>query len=983
MAANYDKDSESIIINGYEQGIQSSPHKGIANLQNVNISTETGEVTNSFARLQDTMTNTVATGTLSFVDTSHVALSIANTNNLFKGNWIVVTNSSHTGELPNGTYYVPPSAGTNFQLSKYYNTLGFTLPASISYTIVGGGGGGGTGNSAGAGGGGGGGQVKNGTTTVTAQAYAITIGTGGATDVSGNASSAISISSAGGVNGGQGNTVIGGPGGASGSGVAGGTAIAVSSGAGGGGDSHLGINATGAPGGTGGDGTASTITGSSVLFGPGGGGGGQASGTGAGGSGGATGGGSGGTGSNSSSHPGVAAIANTGGGGGGGGGLTGGGSNVGGVGGSGLVQIRYVTGAIIGATGGSITTELVSNVSYTLHTFNASDTFTVPAPPTVSPLTGFTTGLTATISMVATMGKPIAYAVENYYASGIPYNRYYVLDNNNLVWVYDTINEVVYSSSDKVMWFLPDYQTGYATMASGIAVISGFLVVTTETGLYGKPTTLLGNTNSVSTTWVAFVDVGVFSGSGANSPNPHFAYVGHQGALYYTDGAYVGEVFPDSTLATAGVTGDNVQTACSWTSTGASPTQGTFSLISGVTGATSDNLRLPAVFFTINGGVLPTSMTTGTVYYINAASGGGFSVYAAATGGSALDIYTGAIGTQYFNTFYPIASASAWDGGTPTYVYTPQRLNLPKFEISQSIVEVGNLILIGNASNIIYPWNQLDNLPSNIINVPESNVQSMVTAHQMVYIFAGNKGNIYITDGSVASSVTTVPDYCAGIPGTPSSYIEPVFNWGGTMYLRGKIYFSILDQTSIKTGNCGGVWSFVPTQNLYIGQDVGIALHMENQSSYSTYNGYASLLIPKVNQNAIAPQYFSGWESDISTPTYGIDATGTGTASTSVGIIETDLIETGTLFDKKTFDKTVYKLTSPLANGAIVALNYRVSATDAWTSCGTLDTDSTELSGYYPVNFQKTEWIQLQAILTPTTASPGTFIRLSDIRLRP
>jgi hypothetical protein len=165
MAYQIDQDTRDITIAGFEQGIQPSPHKGIANIQGANISTETGEVMASFNRVLDTMTNSTATGTLSYVSTDHVSLSIANTNNLFKGQWIVVTNSSNTSQLPNGTYYVPLSTGANFELSNYYND-GITQPAVTVQAIVVGGGGAGGGavestGTATAGGGGGGGQVVN------------------------------------------------------------------------------------------------------------------------------------------------------------------------------------------------------------------------------------------------------------------------------------------------------------------------------------------------------------------------------------------------------------------------------------------------------------------------------------------------------------------------------------------------------------------------------------------------------------------------------------------------------------------------------------------------------------------------------------------------------------------------------------------------------------------------------------------------------
>src|ERR1035437_6232006 len=98
------------------------------------------------------------------------------------------------------------------------------------------------------------------------------------------------------------------------------------------------------------------------------------------------------------------------------------------------------------------------------------------------------------------------------------------------------------------------------------------------------------------------------------------------------------------------------------------------------------------------------------------------------------------------------------------------------------MVEIGNTILIGCQGNIVYPWNQSDVTPSSIITLPEGNVQQMLTVNQMAYIFAGNQGNIYITDGSVASLVLNIPDYVAGVPNSPGTYIESTYIWGGVMY---------------------------------------------------------------------------------------------------------------------------------------------------------------------------------------------------------
>lgn len=624
----------------------------------------------------------------------------------------------------------------------------------------------------------------------------------------------------------------------------------------------------------------------------------------------------------------------------------------------------------------------LSNGTYYVQNSNGSSTvsatsFQVSANYNGSLTSGFGSG-TATFTLFRALGQPIAYAIEKYNSAGNQY-RYYVLDANGLVWVQDTVVGTY--------WFLPDTSVTYFgsdTAPSGIAILNGWLHVFSGNKIWVKPTINLGGTTSNTSTWVQMTNAILMSTF--NSTNPHFAFVGHQGKLYYTDGNYLGSIFPDTSLLSLVA---NIQSYAKYTT---STTTGTISnLIGGSIPSTGNNVgttgfaRIPAVFFTDQAGTQPSGLSVNTIYYIEYSTANGtFQVFAAASGGSAINLATAAVGNQYFNTYFPVGTHAGAFGDTSTTTFTPQRLNLPFFEIGTCMTEIGNSIIVGGIGDILYPWNQIDPTPSSIISLPERGTVNLVTVNQMAYSFTGNKGNVYITDGSVASLVIKVPDYCAGIAGTESSYIEPYFIWGGAAYIRGRVYFSILDQTSSKAGNCGGVWSFVPTQNLYIGQDTGLALRLENQNSYSTYSGVATILIPQQTQNAISPQYWTGWYSSISSPTYGIDFTST-TPSTA-GLIETDILATGTILgeQKQTFANLEYKLAAPLVSGESVSIKYRLNATDAFTTCGTVKTETTtDLAGYFsPLPFQKTQWVQFQVSLNPITSTNSSFVRLIELRLR-
>lgn len=584
--------------------------------------------------------------------------------------------------------------------------------------------------------------------------------------------------------------------------------------------------------------------------------------------------------------------------------------------------------------------------------------------------TTFVSGInagTATFSTIS-MGLSISSATEPYYdSSNNQQYRYYIVDSIGHIWVHDT---ATLATIDTPLWFLPDravYSINPpAIRVTGLAVYNGWLVLFRNATIFWKPTSTLG---------VLFVSVQGAGFAGTTMTTKfHNPFVGHQGALYYCDGNFIGSIFADTSLLTGAA---NIQSYCSYT---AVTTTGT--ILANIGGSlptvTTASIRIPVFFFTA--GTLPAAIVAKTIYWVvMSLTDSTFQVFAALSGGSAIDIQTGSVGTQYFNTFYPIADTGS--AGITVMVVTPQKLNLPFSETAQCMAEIGNNIIIGGSGSILYPWDQSSLLPFDLIFLPENNTTKIIVVNNSGYVFTGQKGNIYITNGSSASPVISVPDYCAGIAGTPNSYIEPYFTWGDAMYTRGRVYFSILDQTATKAGNCGGIWSFIPTQNAFIQQDTGLTLRLENQSSYGSYNGVCPVLVASQQQNAIAPQYWNAWYSSISNPNYGIDFTGTVPSGTS--IIETDLIRTGTMLQNQTFQQIEYKLSTPLANGETVTINYRLNSTDAWLSCGTIKTVSpTDLSGYYTANFENSQWLQLQIILTPLNSSLSSFCRLTEIRVR-
>lgn len=932
MAYKFEKTSsgtQDLVIDGWENGISNSPHTGVANMQGVNISTETGEAMCSYGRtLQSQVTGT---GTFTQVNTNTVSVSGIN---LRVGSWVHITSGGATG-LSGDYYYL--STG---KLSRAYHnsTTQVVNSRNISFLAVGGGAGALGNTGSGIDGGGGAGRVASSTSVVSINSYPVTVGAGGASNTDGSASSFMIVTAQGG------HTSTTGTGGNSGGNIfTGGTNGGSGNLSGGGaGSSQNGANGAVNTSGSGGNGTTSSISGSSVVY-AGGGGGSATAGNNAG-TGGTGGGGNGGT---QASPNGTNATGFGSGG--------GGGTNVGtgGTGSNGVVIVSYPSGTIT-ATGGTITT----SGGNTIHTFTSNGTFAVSSlNPTSFIVSGITSG-SATFS-VYSMGSPLQSSTESYTdPNGIAQYRYYILDSLGQVWVHDT---ATLSGLDTPLWFMTELPTLSGRSPSGLAVLNNWLTIAFGSDIYWKPTASLDVLFVQNSNYIYLTSVF------------HATLVGHQGKMYATDKNYITSMFPNSSLITGA---NNVQSNCAYTTgVGGAPT--VTDLIGGTFPFIDANTRVPVVFYTSSDGTLPSSITAGTIYYVISTATSPsftFSAYAASSGGSTLDLSTGATGNQFFTTFYPLT------GGETAITYTLQRLNLPYFETAQCMAELGNTVVIGCSGNVLYPWDQVSPTPGDLIPLPENNTQTMLTVNNILYVFSGQKGNIYITNGSSAALALKVPDYCAGIPGTPNTYIEPYFSWGGASYIRGRVYFSILDQTATKSGNCGGIWSFVPTQNFFIGQDTGQSLRLENQSSYGTYSGVCPVIVRNENQIAISPQYWSSWYSSIMSPTYGIDYTDT---IPQQAIIETDLVPTGTMLKNETFAQLEYKLSSPLASGDSVSLFYRQNSTDSFMACSSIRTiNAPSLSGYASANFQSGQWIQLRAILTPLSSSSSSFIRLKELRIR-
>jgi len=339
-----------------------------------------------------------------------------------------------------------------------------------------------------------------------------------------------------------------------------------------------------------------------------------------------------------------------------------------------------------------------------------------------------------------------------------------------------------------------------------------------------------------------------------------------------------------------------------------------------------------------------------------------------------LAVYCDSFFVSVFFQNVPALSSSDYTGFDPTTpsTYTFDTFNLlPPNDTAQCLAFINQYVLVGGASNYIYPWNAaaLDKeYTAPIIILPESNIVNIVNVANNGYIFCGNRGNIYQTNGSQASLFQKVPDHISGT-------IEPYYTWGGATYNKNRLYFGVraYQQSNLASVNYAGVWCVDLTTG---------SLFNSNQLSYSGSGQYASALGVPVSDGALANPangygLVVGWSDN--NANYGIDVSIAAPYTGGQSIVESDLIPIGTFNKHRTFQQIEYKLSAPLVSGESITLNYRNFYGDSWKS---IATDSTvgNYSNTFPATWTDSQWIQIQAVLTSTATTPS-YVRLTQIRL--
>ena len=333
----------------------------------------------------------------------------------------------------------------------------------------------------------------------------------------------------------------------------------------------------------------------------------------------------------------------------------------------------------------------------------------------------------------------------------------------------------------------------------------------------------------------------------------------------------------------------------------------------------------------------------------------------------------GSILTNAGSTFDPATSS--------TYTFNTQALKLPYNDSATYLAELGISLLVGGTRSYVYPWNRVAPSYSYPLILAERYTYRIVSTNTNAFIFAGNRGRIYKTNGVNVDLYKKFPDYVSGaiepfylIGGGGTVYQNNSLPYGDAMYWRNQLYFTYTakknDGSSLSTVT--GVWAIDLDTN---------ALRMSNQLSFGT-SGTITALAPNITTDTPGGSgIFSAWYTGNSN---GVDISSSTPYANFEPYIETELIPVGTALNPKTFAQVEYKLSYPLGNNGTsesVRIAYRTDLSQNYTTIYTTSSTTGGISAYNAVNFEKSQWLQFKISLSSNATTP-TYVRLKEMRLR-
>lgn len=280
-----------------------------------------------------------------------------------------------------------------------------------------------------------------------------------------------------------------------------------------------------------------------------------------------------------------------------------------------------------------------------------------------------------------------------------------------------------------------------------------------------------------------------------------------------------------------------------------------------------------------------------------------------------------------------------------TYTFNSSALDTPQGEILNWLDELGtNILAAGDTFNKIYPWDRISDSYNLPLTVPENSVKRIKNMGSIVYILAGTKGNVYVTQGTYVRHFRKIPDYLVNNASAIQS--NPV-TWGGIAARNGALIFGVAGQTS---GNSG----------VYLLYDDG-RLIQDNMPSTGSANATAIY----AENDLYYFGYSGGADNFNSTSRY----------SSFQAVAHSALHKVGDKTHKATYSDLEVQIAKPASTGHI-RVSWRPDTSSSFTTLATYNADGSATSFNTDVGLTDLENIQIQVEM-------DGLMELMEVRLVP
>lgn len=300
---------------------------------------------------------------------------------------------------------------------------------------------------------------------------------------------------------------------------------------------------------------------------------------------------------------------------------------------------------------------------------------------------------------------------------------------------------------------------------------------------------------------------------------------------------------------------------------------------------------------------------------------------------------------------------------TNTYEYNPGFIILPLNNRVTCLEQLDSKLYFGTNTSNTYPWDMISAVVNDPIVSPEPYIWSMKRINNILYLSAGQRGNIYYSNGSTIALFKRFPIYLFQNYDS-ASHATGFIKCNKLDAMKGRL---VMAMSGASGNSINGVYSLnIEDQTLV----------MQNSVPTGTNSQVITLIPDQNNSDGVLVSYQSNTLNGIAFPNSGFAY-----PDTYISKMTSQLYFVGTKHNPQSFTRLEFNLTKPLSTGQGIRISYRKNLTDNFTIIGTFDfaTIGAELSWNAPISIEKAQNLQFLIEMKSNTFSPNTTIELQNV----